>query len=284
VLAWLLEQRRGGEQICLLTPGSSAVRIAASAIAAGVSLDGVSFYVRSEPYTSGKMETIAASGARAFVNYGMSEASMIGISCGEPRAPDDVHAFDSRFAVVERARQLGQDGPEIDALVVTTLTEHAPKTLLNVETGDYADLERRDCDCSLGSLGLRTHLSNIRSFEKLTGEGMTFARTNLTRVVESILPARFGGSSIDYQVLEEERPGGLPRLVPRVSPTVGELDEGELRAVFLEALAQDGSLERYMAAFWERANTIEIERQAPLATSAGKVLPFQLVRARSTIR
>jgi hypothetical protein len=52
-----------------------------------------------------------------------------------------------------------------------------------------------------------------------------------------------------------------------------------LRSAFLESLALDGPLERHMAAFWERANTIEVERSLPLATPAGKILPFQLVRA-----
>jgi phenylacetate-coenzyme A ligase PaaK-like adenylate-forming protein len=278
---WLVEQRRQGTEICLVSTVSVAVRVAAAATAAGLSLDGVTFYVRSEPYTEARQRTIVASGARAVSLYGCQEASSIGISCAAPQAPDDLHAFDSRYGLVQRSRQLGEGGPEIEALLVTTLSEHAAKTLLNVETGDSAEIERRDCDCKLGGLGLRTHLSNIRSFEKLTGEGMTFARTNLTQVVEAILPARFGGTSIDYQVVEEERPSGLPRLALRISPTVGPLDEEVVRAAFLETLAQDGELERYMAAFWKRANTIEIERRAPHVTPAGKVLPFQLVRARS---
>jgi phenylacetate-coenzyme A ligase PaaK-like adenylate-forming protein len=244
-----------------------------------VSLDGVTFFLRSEPYTEAKMRTIQASGARAVASYGSTEATLIAFSCAAPRAPDDLHVFEDRYALVQRTRELDASGAEIDALMVTTLSDHAPKTFLNVETGEFGELERRDCDCELGAIGLRTHLSYIRSFEKLTGEGMTFTRTNLAHVVETVLPARFGGTSIDYQVLEEERPGGLPRLVLRVNPSVGALDEAAARTAFLETLAQEGDLERYMAAFWKRANTIEIERQAPFATPAGKILPFQIVRA-----
>jgi hypothetical protein len=280
---WLVEQRRQGPEICLVTTVSAAVRVAAAATAAGLSLEGVVFYVRSEPYTEARQRTIEASGARAVVLYGSQEASSIGLSCATPQAPDDVHVFDSRYGLVQRARRIGEDGPEIAALLVSTLSEHAAKTLLNVETGDFAEVERRDCGCKLGALSLRTHLANVRSFEKLTGEGMTFARTNLMHVVEAILPARFGGTSIDYQVVEDERPGGLPRLALRVCPSVGPLDEVALRTAFLEALARDGELERYMASFWERANTIEVERRAPLVTPAGKVLPFQLVRAGSLV-
>ena len=277
---WLVEQRRRTPEICLVTTVSAAVRIAAAATAAGLSLDGVTFYARSEPYTEARQRTIVASGARAFAIYGSQEATTIGISCADPQAPDDLHVFDSRYGLVQHARRVVEGGPEIEALLVTTLSEQAAKTLLNVETGDSATVERRDCGCKLGELGLRTHISQIRSFEKLTGEGMTFARTNLMHVVESVLPARFGGTSIDYQVVEEERPGGLSRLVLRVSPAVGPLDEAAVRAAFLEALGRDGDLERYMADMWKRANTIEVERQVPVITPVGKVLPFQLVRAR----
>lgn len=301
LVRWLTDQPRKSGRICLLTTVSSAVRIAASATAAGVSLDGVVFFVRSEPYTEARQRTIEASGAQAFSSYGMTEASMIGIGCAAPSAPDDVHVMDTRYAVVQRARQQTHDAPtgrstgdpaasaqmtagslDASALMVTTLSDHAPKTLLNVETGDSALLERRACNCRLGAQGLRTHLSHIRSFEKLTGEGMTFARTNLTHVIESVLPGRFGGTSIDYQLLEQELAGGLPRLVLRVSPAVGTVDEAALRTAFLAALAQDGDLERYMAAFWARANTIAVERAIPLVTAAGKVLPFHPMRAAAT--
>ena len=63
-----------------------------------------------------------------------------------------------------------------------------------------------------------------------------------------------------------------------MSPTVGQLHEATVRSAFLEALAHDGAMERYMAAFWQRASTIEIERKPPFVTPAGKILSFQLVR------
>jgi len=282
LVAWIVRQRQSAARVCLNVTVSAGVRIASAATRSGISLDGVTFLLFAEPYTEARRHTVEASGARAFINYGSQEVSTAATSCAIPTAADDVHVFDSRYAVVQRQRQLDDWGPPIDALVFTSLTDDSPKTLLNVETGDFADLERRDCDCKLGTLGLRTHLANIRSFEKLTGEGMTFARSNLTQIVESVLPARFGGTSVDYQVVEEERPGGLPRLVLRVSPAVGTLDEAAIRATFLEALAQEGALEQYMAAFWARANTVEVARETPHVTAVGKVLPFQVLRATAT--
>jgi hypothetical protein len=127
-------------------------------------------------------------------------------------------------------------------------------------------------------VGLTTHLSEIRSFEKLTAEGVTFMRTSLLHVLEETLPAHFGGSSLDYQLIEEESPDSATSLVLRVSPSVGELDEPALRAAFLAALGAGGVVDQHHAELLRRAGSVVIRRQAPLATAAGKVLPLHLVR------
>jgi hypothetical protein len=108
---------------------------------------------------------------------------------------------------------------------------------------------------------------------------MTFVKTNLLRALEEVLPARFGGSSADYQVLEEEAADGILRLYLLVSPSVGVVDEVALRATFLQELSEDGALERYMVRMWDRADTVQVRREAPLATRAGKILPFHLVKS-----
>ena len=137
-------------------------------------------------------------------------------------------------------------------------------------------VEERACGCLLSDLGLRTHFSTIRSFEKMTGEGVTFARSQLERILEEVLPARFGGSSVDYQLGEEAASNGMTRLVPRVSPAVGSVDEAAMRAALLAELAQEKPRAEYQAAIWRAAGTVEIRREPPLATRAGKVLPFHL--------
>ena len=80
------------------------------------------------------------------------------------------------------------------------------------------------------SFGLTTHLSTIRSFEKLTGEGVTVAGAHLLQVVEELFRPRFGGSSIDYQLVEQEDDRSLPRIVLRIHPRVGAVDEWALGA------------------------------------------------------
>jgi hypothetical protein len=181
-----------------------------------------------------------------------------------------------RYAMIRRRRAVA--GTEVDALLLTALSPAAPKMLLNVETGDAARVETRRCGCGLGALGLTTHLSDVASFEKLTGEGMTFARTNLVRVLEHDLPARFGGGALDYQLVEEEAAGGAARLVLLVSPAVGPLDAEAVRAAFLGAVGGEGAVAAFMAEFWRRAGTVEVRREVPRATGAGKVLPFHLAR------
>ena len=82
--------------------------------------------------------------------------------------------------------------------------------MINVESDDYGVLVKRDCGCPFGSLGFDQHLHGIRSYDKLTSEGMTFLGGELITLVEEILPARFGGHPTDYQFVEEEE-GGLKR-------------------------------------------------------------------------
>jgi hypothetical protein len=142
------------------------------------------------------------------------------------------------------------------------------------ELGDYARVERRPCDCALG---LRPHLSDIRSFEKLNSEGVSYARANLLPIVEQTLPGRFGGSSIHYQLVEEEADDTATRLVLRVDPSVDPVDETALHQALLDELARGGTLlDRYQVELLRRARSVTISRQPPVATRAGKILPFQI--------
>ena len=105
---------------------------------------------------------------------------------------------------------------------------------------------------------------------------MTFVKTDLLRILEEVLPARFGGASTDYQLVEESR-DGLTSLTLLVSPRVGEVDEDLVRRTFLEHLGRGGASERLMARAWERARAVTIARHHPRATKAGKILPFHLL-------
>ena len=161
---------------------------------------------------------------------------------------------------------------------MTGLSLNAGKVALNVEPGDYARIEDRACGCLLGRLGQTIHLSEIRSFEKLTGQGVTFVRTGLEQIIEEILPARFGGTGLDYQLSEVTLPTSETRLVLRVAPSVGGIDESELQAVFLNEISRSSPVATYQASMWRTAGTVEIRREPPHVTAAGKVLPFHLLK------
>ena len=275
---WLATCLKEGRPICVTTYASSAVRICAAARERGVPLNGVCFITVGEPYTEAKKQVVEAIGARALVRYAFTEAGIIAYGCGDPQLSDDLHFFSNSYGLIQRTRRVGDSGPSVDALLFTSLLPSAPKILLNVESGDYGMVERRVCGCQLGTLGLTTHLAEIRSFEKLSGEGMTFVQTDLLRVVEEVLPAHFGGVSADYQVLEEEGENGILRLLLIVSPRIGPVDEERLRHMFLEELGRDGGFARPMTGVWRRAGTVQVKRQWPIATKAGKILPFHIIK------
>jgi hypothetical protein len=276
---WLAERTADGRTICLMGFTSSLLRVALAARERGRSLEGVTFFATSEPFTEAKRRAIESVGARAIVHYGAVEAGAFGFGCADRRSADDVHFFSDSYALIQQPHTVGDFGLTVDAFLMTSLQPWPPKVMINVALGDHGVLERRECGCPLGALGLREHLSEIRSHEKLTGEGMTFVRTRLTPIVEEILPGRFGGSGLDYQVIEEEDTVGLLRLYLLASPSLGPLDQDELRGAFLTELGRGGVLQGHMASVWRRAETVQVRRQAPVATRGGKIFPFHLVRA-----
>ena len=278
VAHWLVRQVRRESTLVLMCTNTSAVRVSTAAVALGLSLEGVTFYVGGEPLTARRRRAIEASGAGLVLDYSTNELPSASSSCPHGLAPDDVHLMTNLYAVVEHPRPLFADGPTVDALLFTTLSPTAGKIAINVEPGDAARIEVRDCGCQLGALGLRTHLSEIRSFEKLSSEGTSFARSNLSEILDDVLPARFGGQPIDYQLGEVEGDDGATRLILRIDPRVGPVDAEAVRAVLLAELRSGGIFSAFHARMLERADAIVVERVAPLATRGGKVLPFHLQR------
>ena len=93
-----------------------------------------------------------------------------------------------------------------------------PKVLLNVDIGDRAVIDRRPCDCAYGRLGCDVRLHTIRSSDKITEFGVTFAVQDVFHVLEDALPRRFGGAAGDYQLVEDQDADGLPRYTIMVDP------------------------------------------------------------------
>jgi hypothetical protein len=189
-----------------------------------------------------------------------------------------VHLLDDLHAVIQPGDAHVQPGLRPRALLLSSLRPTARLLLVNASAGDEAVLEARACGCPLEELGWGTHVHAIRSFEKLTAAGMTFPDVNLVRVLEEVLPARFGGGPADYQLIEDEGAGGRPRLRLVVHPQVGALDAARVVEAFLAAVGHGSGVERVMGLAWREAALVEVERRPPERTPAGKILHLRTRR------
>lgn len=274
---WLAGKKKEGVPAEFHANPSSGIRVCRAALEAGDDISGTFFRFNAEPYTPAKAAIVAAAGARAAAQYSISEIGNVGMACADPAALDDVHLLTDKLAVFQREKRLPGAGSPLKVLVYTTLMPGCPKLLLNVESDDYGDMETRRCGCLFGALGFDRHLSTIRSFDKLTSDGMTFLGNELIVLVEEILPARFGGGPTDYQFIEEEDEG-ITRVSLVVSPSVGELDERTVEGAIFAVLGKESGSRRVMAERWRDGKTLRVVRREPYATGAAKVLPLHLIR------
>jgi hypothetical protein len=271
IARWVAEVRRAGDTAHIHTFVSSAVRLSQAAHRAGLSLEGAEFSVCGEPITATRLAEIRRAGAEAVPQYGTAETSTIGFGCLSAEAPDEIHLLDDMHAVIQPGDDAGGRLPP-RAVLVTSLRATAPLVLLNVCLGDQAVVSRRSCGCPLDQLGWATHAHAIRSYEKLTAGGMTFLDTDLIRVLEEVLPARFGGGSTDYQLEETEAADGRPRLQLIVNPSLGAIDPKAVAEAFLSAIASGSGAERVMGLVWRDAGLLTVARRPPRSTSTGKIL------------
>jgi hypothetical protein len=277
IVRWLAEKTAAGTpavMVCMTTP---AVRICLAAKQHGYDISGTVFRIGGEPYTPSKAEVIASAGARTAGHYVLSEIGSVGAACGTPAHLDDYHALKDKLGIIQREKRLGS-GEVVQAMIYTTLRPVGHSLMLNTESGDYATMEERECGCEFGRLGYTTYLSGVGSYEKLTGEGVTFVGSRLYDLVENVLPARFGGNVADYQIVEEEE-SGLPKVSIVVAPSVGPVDEQALVATILESLAathEDGG--KVMTDLWRQSGTLRVVRREPYATATMKVLPLHVMR------
>lgn len=272
-LAGVVQQ---GMKPCIVTSPSEAVRVCLAMQDRGISFRDVTFLLGAEPLTAARKKTIEAAGAQAVPTYGFSEGGSVGSQCTNPAVADDVHVSLDAYAVIQRG-QHPQDAqtPTDGALLLTALRPACPKVLFNTEIGDSAVLETRRCGCLFDEVGYVQHLHTIRSFQKITGFGVTFVGADLFHLLEEVLPQKFGGGITDYQLVEDQTARGEPRYTLFVSPDVGLVDEKELVAGFLEELGKLKNHYRYMVGLWAQAGVVHVKRQRPVPTARGKILPFR---------
>lgn len=251
-----------------------ALRVALAAQQLNLDLTGATFWGGGEPSTPTKVREITRTGARWISTYFFAEAGPVGLGCARPVDASDVHFMMDSLAMVQYPRKVPGTDKTVNAFLYTSLLPEAPKLLLNVETDDYGIVEKRSCGCPLDELGYTIHLRDIKSFSKLTGEGVTLIGSEMVHILENILPSQFGGGPLDYQLVEEEDGRGFTRLVLRIHPRVEIHDESEVIQTLLQALHESSVAADSAKAIWRQAGTLGIQREAPLLTRVGKQMPI----------
>ena len=259
------------------TTVSRALRVCIAAQEAGIDLRGAAFFGTSEPATPAKVRQITASGAGFISAYGMVEAHRIGIGCARPEHGDDMHLHMDAYALFTHPYDVPGFGVKVPAFNVTSLLPTASKILLNLQMDDYGILEERHCGCDLESYGLTTHIRQVRSYSKLTGEGVTLIGNEIVRVLEEVLPTRFGGTLLDYQLVEQENETGFTRLYLLISPRLDIADEAAVTGVVLQALSDSSSMADAARTVWQHTQTLQIARREPILTARGKHFPLRLL-------
>lgn len=272
ILEWMTRVRRSGHVPHLLTYVSPAVQLCQAAEDAGADISGAQLTLTGEPVTAVRLDAIRRAGAAATPRYGSAESGTIGYGCLRPEAPDEVHLLHDRLALIQTEEDDRRSGTPTGSLLVTTLLPATPFILLNVSLGDQAVLMERDCGCSLQGCGWTTHLHAIRSYEKLTVGGMNFLDTEVARIMDEVLPQRFGGGPTHYQLVEEEDADGRSHLRLLVHPAVGPVDSGDVAETFLRAISPGSGIEKIMGTVWRDARLLTVQRTPPLATLTGKIL------------
>ena len=275
VAEWISSRRRQGQAVAVTCHPSPAVRVAVAAAEKGLDIGGTLFQVGGETVTEPKRRTIEATGAEVFTRYGITEIGPVGYACRQMTAGNSVHLFHDSVAVINHRRVAPLSGAEVDALLFTTLLPFAGMVLINVDMDDAGILEQGACDCTFSRAGFTTRIRDVFSYGKLTGQGVTLVGTDILRVLEEVLPARFGGGPLDYQLVEEDAPHQA-RILLRVSRRVSLPSPEAVRDCFLSELRRfqggTGALR-----IWRSTGALEVVHEDPLVTRTGKVLPLHLL-------
>jgi hypothetical protein len=223
--------------------------------------------------TPARREIVERAGARPVNTYAFSPLGGGGVSC-PACAGDDMHVRGHRAALTTR-RRARPDGVEVDALLWTNLAIEHGQVWLNVENDDYATLtvDEEPCACLMGQLGARQRLRGVRGISKVVAGGVTVPGEVFERLVDQVLPARFGSGPIDYQFSEQEK-GGQPLVLLRIAPRVGPVDEPAVIRTVVAALTETEP-GRMALDVWSPTNALCIERIDPVAARSGKLMAFE---------
>jgi hypothetical protein len=279
VARWVAEMLKKHNH-CLLTTGvSRALRLCLEAERAGLDLTGLVVRIGSEPLTSAKAAAMQRVGVHPILVYGMAESGHpIAFSCANPTDVSDMHLLKDAFALITYGHSDPNLGFSVPAFNLTSLLDTSPKILFNAQVDDYGIVEDRTCGCGFETFGYTTHVRDILSYGKLVTEGATLVGNDMLRILEQVLPARFGGTMLDYQMSEEEDERGFTSLCLLIHPRVTIPDENAVIEVILDELRQSSPMADAARTTWQNAGAIRVKRKEPVWTFSGKLLPLRIQR------
>ncbi|WP_143311613.1 phenylacetate--CoA ligase family protein [Candidatus Methanoperedens nitratireducens] len=266
-------EKHGGCYV--ITYPSSALKACRAAKEKGLRIAGTWFLLGGEPFTDLKKKEMESVGAKGVGFYISTESGPISLTCSNPGEIDDSHLLDGHIAVIQKREEVKFSNLTVDAFLLTSFLPDGPKTLLNVEMGDFGVIEKRSCGCRLEKLGLLEHIHTIRSFEKMTGIRMSMLNNGLLRIVEEILPRRFGGSVTDYQIVEVEG-DGFTELNLLISPNIAGVNKEKVLETMLDELRAIGKNCNLSIDMLENVKNIRIKREYSKRTRVGKVFSFHV--------
>jgi hypothetical protein len=276
---WARDQVQSHGGCTIHSSVSRILRIAVAAKENGIDLTGAVLRGGGEPPTHAKVARIVATGATFYSSYAFSEMGTAGSSCLNATGPNDQHLMQDHVAMIQANRTVPGFNLQVPAFCFTSLLPTAAKMLLNVESDDYGTVDSRPCGCKWEKLGFPVHLRDVRSYRKLTGEGVTLVGTDIERILDEFLPKQYGGSALDYQFAEEEDARGFTRIILRVAPHISVPDESRMIEYVLTSLRQLGGSAALAESTWRQAGALSIRRETPAMTSRGKLLPLDIKRA-----
>lgn len=283
VVEWMVAVRKRNGVSVVRTYGSSGIRIAQAALERGADLSGSVIFAGGEPLTDSRRRFIESAGLMVYPRYVATETGLIGAACPNRSVSDDVHLYRDRLALIPLDRERGTSGEPIQSFLFTTLSVHTARVMLNTDLGDCGQWSTRHCSCLFGELGFDIHLSAIRSYDKLTVEGMTLLTSELDGMISAALEG-MGAPPDCYQFWEIQDGDGLNRLVIAVSPDVKHLDEKKLIGAILDRLRRANPRTALASGFWNQAGTFRVVRERPKLSERQKMLPLLKKQESSSIK
>ncbi len=271
VLQWLEATSKAKGPCMVRTYASSAVRLIRTAMERGADVSGNVVFTGGEPLTAQRASFIQSAGVKCFTRYVATETGLIGASCKDGAYCDDMHIYLDRHAIIQRRHRTAIGDHAVDSYLLTSMLRTACKVMFNTELGDFGQMEVRPCSCVFGQLGMNVHVAQVRSYDKLTCEGMTLLGSELDSVVADVVQEAGGGPD-DYQFWETQNEIGMPRLVIAVNPDLRALDEKTfVQTVFNRLRGKNITLTSQV---WEQADTLNLIRAKPEFSRGCKLLPI----------